>query len=87
MLGIEYKEQIQHDISLIADLDHNCFKHAHTREEIRAMKKYIQWLKDLDKERKTELESRSKELSDKKKEVEELETKLKAAEVRLEKET
>ena len=30
LLGIEYREQIQHDISLIADLDENCFRHAHT---------------------------------------------------------
>ena len=31
LMGIEHKEQIKNDISLIADIDENCFRYAYTR--------------------------------------------------------
>ena len=71
---------------MITDLDENCFRYAHTREEIGAMKRYIQWLKEIDLSRRDELENRTKELKDKKEEVEELKEKLKEMKNSLEKE-
>ena len=57
------KRTAKNDISLIADLDDNCFRYAHSKE-VRAMKQYIDSLKEVDYERKQEIEDKEKELKE-----------------------
>ena len=68
-LTIQQRDQIRNDISLIADLDENCFRFAHKREEINKLKKFIDSLEDIDKVKQKDIDQYKKLLEDKKEEL------------------
>ena len=68
-LTIQQRDQIRNDISLIADLDENCFRFAHKREEIKNLKRFIDSMEDLDKVKQKYIYQYKKLLEDKKEEL------------------